>query len=309
MAVTQANSLNVPLIVTGDMHDTKANLRGECIDSMIRIFRDCAQVPYIIVGNHDRINEKSSAHSLEFLRPYANIVDSPLYCKDIDFWLLPYYHDRDECAEDLARLPEVNGCKRFIMHQGIEESHSGDYIQDKSAITKQDAAGLTVWSGHYHRRQSIKLPDGGTWNYVGNPFTLGFGEANDPVKGFQVLNSDGTAEFIPTNLRKHVVIEQSYGLMFSDTLDIRIIPGDLVWVKLSGHKENLAKTSRDEIAFEMGLTGGFRLDLIPTDGIAQKVETKGLSQTELLDTLITSMPDTSDERKNRLKQLWRQFCE
>src|SRR5579862_1378127 len=77
MAIVKANKLEVPLIVAGDLHDTKANLRGECVNAMIETFKQCNKPPYIIVGNHDRINEKSHEHSLNFLAPYCHIVDSP----------------------------------------------------------------------------------------------------------------------------------------------------------------------------------------------------------------------------------------
>ena len=36
MAIDKANSLGVPLIVAGDLHDTKANMRAECVNAMIR---------------------------------------------------------------------------------------------------------------------------------------------------------------------------------------------------------------------------------------------------------------------------------
>lgn len=38
MAITKANQLGVPLIVCGDLHDTKANLRGECVNAMLETF-------------------------------------------------------------------------------------------------------------------------------------------------------------------------------------------------------------------------------------------------------------------------------
>ena len=38
MAIDEANKLSVPLIVAGDLHDTKANLRGECVNAMLSTF-------------------------------------------------------------------------------------------------------------------------------------------------------------------------------------------------------------------------------------------------------------------------------
>src|SRR5882757_6401470 len=70
MAVAKANELNVPLIVAGDLHDTKANVRGEWINGMRDTFKLVTKVVgwngedikrvYILRGNHDAINEKSA---------------------------------------------------------------------------------------------------------------------------------------------------------------------------------------------------------------------------------------------------------
>ena len=52
-AIAEANSLGVPLIVAGDLHDTKANLRGECVNAMIEAFAMLDHGCYILRGNHD----------------------------------------------------------------------------------------------------------------------------------------------------------------------------------------------------------------------------------------------------------------
>lgn len=313
-AINKANELDVPLIVAGDLHDTKANLRGECINAMIETFKKCVEVPYVLVGNHCRINEKAPAHSLNFLQPYANIVDSPLWCKSAAAWLLPYYHDPEECRSDIKDLRSNRLGGLFIMHQGIEGSHSGDYIQDKSAIRPEDVAGMRVISGHYHRRQTITLPYGGTWNYIGNPFTLNYAEASDPPKGFQVLMSDGSLEFVPTNLRKHVILEIAFDK--ENTLNLpsakHCVSEDLVWVKVAGSKEQLIKeiVSKAALSTFLGLNSSFRLDLIPTDSKTTAPDPSlKLSQGPLLDSLIDSLGNTSDERKTRLKQTWKGLCE
>ncbi len=300
-AVVLADILGVPLIIAGDLHDTKANLRGECVSAIINTLTRCAQTIYIIIGNHDRINEKAPAHSLEFLRPYATIVDSPLWCPEAYAWLLPYYHDPDECIADIKALKTIHLEPNFIMHQGIEGSHSGDYIQDKSAITKQDVAGLRVISGHYHRRQTISLPKDGVWDYIGNPYTTGFGEASDPDKGYSILMSDGRLKFTHSYLRQHHIIECDAELNFSAIFHTT---EDLFWIKVTDTKENLMRVTRE--AVNKKLTGWpFRLDLIPIDTTSQVFTPKNLTQFELLDSLIDSLTNTSDERKTRLKQSWK----
>lgn len=298
-AISAANELKVALVVAGDLHDTKANLRGECVNAMIETFKQCDAPAAILVGNHDRLNEKAPAHSLNFLAPYAMIIDEPKYLHPIG-QLIPYQHDP---SDFYAALPKSNQTI-IISHQGVEGSKSGDYIQDKSAALADKLIGLRVISGHYHTKQTIDLPGGGKWDYIGNPYTLNYAEANDPPKGYQILYSDGSLEFKPTNLRKHIVID-------TDVDDLVAIPyshelGDLLWFKCKGTKEELKTVTKQFISDNYDIKEGFRLDLIPTDTITQAPDTRlNLSQGPLLDSLIDSLSATSDERKNRLKDLWK----
>lgn len=321
MAIDTANSLDVPLIVAGDLHDTKANIRAECVNAMRETFKlmhkreyydgeehhNTHYNTYIIRGNHDAINEKSEDHSLNFLTDLADIIEKPWFYNELgaidgnSIHLIPYHHDTNVLKSYLSKVDKGS---MLIMHQGITGSNSGDYIQDKSAITPQDVAGFNVISGHYHNRQTIQLPEGGTWNYIGNPYTLNYGEANDPPKGYQILMDDGTLKFVPTDLRKHVVFE--FFLNDIPSVGIGTLEcgkDDLVWIKIKGTKEDLARINKSWVAKDTGLES-FRLDLIPLE-TCQVFVPKNLTQGPLLDSLVDGLTNTSDERKARLKQLWR----
>jgi len=298
-AITKANDLGVTLVVLGDLHDSKANMRAECVNTMIETFKLCNRPPIVMVGNHDRCNEKASAHALNFLEPYAMVVDKPKYIHPIGTFI-PYQHD---AAAALYAIPDKG---LVFMHQGLTGATSGEYIQDKSAIPASGIEAKRIISGHYHTRQTIQLPNGGTWDYLGNPYTLTYTEANDPPKGFQILYADGSLEFVPTNLRKHVVID--VGVEKLDWFDA-IFQGednDLVWVKVRGPKEELARLTKQYIADNCHIRQDFRLDLVPTDTTTQAPDPRqSLSQGPLLDSLIDSLSATSDERKQRLKDLWK----
>lgn len=299
-AIKSSNEFQIPLIVAGDLHDTKANMRAECVNAMIKTFKVRKQPTYIISGNHDRVHEKSWEHALDFLTPYVtHIVTGPFKPNDLDLIMLPYYSDPKELCAWLLNNPQY---ETLVMHQGIKDSNSGDYIQDKSAITKYDVAGRRVVSGHYHQRQDITLPGGGLWSYVGNPYTLNWGEANDPEKGYRILYDDGSLEFISTNLRKHVIFEcNTQKLVNNGCPKIRV--DDLLWVKLTGTREELATFTRSKVASYLPFDN-FKLDLIPTDTETQ-VTTQNVTAPELLDGLIDSLTNTSDETKLRLKDLWK----
>ena len=315
MAIAKANELDVPLIVAGDLHDTKANLRGECVNAILETLKPNRRSPIIILrGNHDAINEKSTEHSLNFLEydydtiEVRHVVTKPENMADIMgvwsphyIYLIPYYHDANELRAYLKTVPKGS---TLIMHQGLQSSNAGEYFQDKSAINPEDVAGFRVISGHYHARQTIKLPNGGVWDYIGNPFTTSYGEANDPPKGFQILMEDGSLEFVPTNLRKHVVINW-------DADVTKHVPNwdrhaeDLIWVKVTANRGRLLTVTKELASNCLGLAGlTFKLDLIPTES-ETTTPVKAKEKGELLDSLIDSLTNTTQDSKDRLKTLWR----
>lgn len=323
LAIAKANELQVPLIVAGDLHDTKANMRAECVNAMLETFALLKADCFILRGNHDQINEKSEEHSLNFLiqkgiwSQYSSqgkisrqVVDKPRLWGTSNTYLIPYHHDPVELQSYLKTLSKGS---TLIMHQGVQGSLADDYIIDKSALPKEAFKDFRVISGHYHTRQDIKCGRPrqgavGMFSYIGNPYTLGFGEANHPRKGFQILMDDGTLEFIPTNLRKHVIHEcEAKSALSQMAFPINwIAPSDLVWIKVSGTKEELTLVTKKSIGDRCGIFGDFdfRLDLIPTDTTTEAPKEQ-LSDVALLDSLIDSLTNTTDERKERLKSLWK----
>lgn len=301
-AINSANGLNVPVIVAGDLHDTKANLRAECVNAMIETFDTAETLVYIIRGNHDSINEKSQEHSLNFLRPYVHNIIADYLPFNENTALIAYQNDAVSLKKLLKNIPKG---ATVIMHQGLSGSNSGEYIQDKTAIACKDVAGIRVISGHYHTRQTIKLPKGGKWDYIGNPYTLNYAEANDPEKGYQILYSDGNLEFVPTNLRKHALLElegSNLDLIQGTPIDL-VNPEDIVKVRIIGSKEQLVKWTKDAVSKETGLKS-FSLELLPTKS-ELKAPKKTKTKPELLDSMIDDLTDVTEDRKNTLKDLWK----
>lgn len=314
-AIYKAHELDVPLIVAGDLHDTKANMRAECVNAMLKTFSK-PDLCYIIRGNHDQINEKSTEHALPFLNRSndyntVEVIDEPTVIQVIpsfkDLYLIPYHHDVEALRAYLKTVPKGS---TLIMHQGLNGSESGEYIQDRSALNPEDVEDFRVISGHYHRHQDIKTGRPrkgalGLWTYVGNPYTINFAEANDPAKGFVILMDDGLVEHVPTNLREHKVMDITTEDLKGEAIFLGE-PQDLVWVKIRGPSDELAKLSKASIAYNLDITQNFRLDLIPLDtktevtsGIAYQ-----LSQPKLINNLIENLQNTDNNRKTRLKDLW-----
>ncbi len=304
LAIDHANALGVPLLVCGDLHNTKANLRAECITAMIETLSWAVYRPYVLIGNHDLINEKSEANALSFLGSHVNLVTVPGLAPHFDWraagiHLIPYQTDPNKVKEYLKTIPKGS---IIIMHQGVQGTLAGDYVIDKSALTKQDLAGFRVISGHYHARQSYNLPEDGWFDQVGNPYTLGFSEANDLPKGYQVLYDNGDLDFIPTNLRQHQIVEWN----LSNPPPNCSTSNTILWLKVIGPSDELAKWDKARIAEACLIPGTFRLDTLPTDALVTNLtQDVTKNQHEILDDIIGAITGIDAKRKERLKTLWK----
>jgi len=93
----KAALLKVPLVIAGDLMDTKANMRAEVVNKLIQLFsvKDNPDT-IILVGNHDLINEKGKSHSLNFLKPYTTVIDRPVTGEllNLEVMLIPYISDK-----------------------------------------------------------------------------------------------------------------------------------------------------------------------------------------------------------------------
>lgn len=315
LAVNKANSLKIPLVIAGDLHDTKANIRGECVKAVLDTLHRCHEVPYVLVGNHDKLNEKSENDSLEFIRSY-NIIRKPLYEKLFDCHFIPYQHDVDDLRKILGMIPKGS---RLIIHQGCHGALPGGGSFDRSALSEADYAPFTVISGHYHDHKTFKTKNGaleGRFTYVGNPFTLDFSEASHREKGFIILNEDFSFEFVPTNVRKHVVInltvdEMNFILSKINLEQVRnsrtVSDMDKFLVKITGYQRELLKVKKSVIREILALPEDFRLDLIPSDPKAISNAVSSDSALKIFDTLVDNNETLALEDKKAIKDLWRKY--
>lgn len=310
-AIDKAAELKVPLIDCGDLTNDKAILRAEVVNALIDTFNyaACRGVEiYCLVGNHSLINEKGEDHALHFLEPYAKIIDQPLAYDELpNIVFIPYQNDPTNYLNIIKQ--KANKGDILIMHQGVNGGNMGDYIQDKSAIDASILVSHKCFSGHYHKHHDV-----GTLTYVGNPFTMSFGEAEDGNKGLLVLNEDGTYERHILNLRRHIKQEYVWDADYRSFMAMAPINSagirlyakpekdDLVWVKIQGPASVLSSTTHKDFIYIIG-HNGFKLDKVETSN-SQEQATKITSAEEMLDILIESMPE-SREIKKSLKDMWR----
>lgn len=303
-ALGTAEKLKVPLILCGDTNDTKAIIRAEVANAIIKILKHAKTTVQILVGNHDLINEKAKEHGLNYLTPYATIIDSPTTIGQISF--IPYQSTTESF---LYALQELRPTGILIIHQGVNGAFMGDYIQDKSAIDSS-FEGLKVFSGHYHRHQTV-----GDVTYVGNPYSLSYGEANDGPKGYLIINADGSYKQKQLQLRRHRVLEHSaiqiiQGIQEGSHPPIypEIPPHSLIKLKITGvMKHHLKFLTKEAVGKTMFGNTNFIMELIEEKdetNVATKDYSGKEGNTQLFDTLINEL-NIHDETKQELKSLWR----
>ena len=297
-AVTEANDRGLPLVIAGDLFDGKAILRAECVNAVITTLSGIKNRAYIIPGNHDLLNERSEDNSLLCLDSDRVAVLSATYALELGgaaALVVPY------CSEPntFSAILNENNHSIVIGHQGIVGALS-HYAKDRSAIDPAALGKRRVILGHYHKRQDI-----GNISYLGSPYTITFGEADDGPKGYSILLSDGRLEFHPlSDIRKHVVVERTMENLFDS------IPGvnpliDLVWLKVSGTYSQLQALSKVKIGTALLGHTNFKFDKIVLPDDTEAARPKDETPMEALDALIDLTSETT-EQKARLKSTARE---
>lgn len=295
-----ASELQVPLILNGDTLDSKAILRAECVNRLIELLtRPNTPKTYINVGNHEKINEKGKEHALHFLKPYATVIDIPTYIKGIGAYIVPYISDKEELRAELAKIPNDS---LVIAHQGIIGADLGHYIKDDTSIEQRDFSRFRVIASHYHKKQDLILNSKSMFSYIGNPYTLNFGEAGQGDKGISVLQHNWSLAFYPLNLRKHIILNRTIETIYEP---IKTNPNDLVMIKVTGIKSQLSLLDKKKIGKQVLGHSDFRLEFITTDDIATVMSNKEHTAESMMDVLIDSIVETKDN-KQYLKTLWKQ---
>lgn len=302
-ALYKANALQIPLVINGDLMDTKAILRAECVNRVMDILGTATGMVYVNIGNHDLLSEKGDDHSLHFLDNIADVVKSPVEIPYVG-WVIPYQNSTERLSMFLKGIkPE----SRLIMHQGVQGAYLGHYTQDKTSLSSDHFKNFRVVSSHYHRRQDIQCgpiqkKQVGVFSYIGNPYTLNFGEAKDPSKGFSILHADGTLKHVDTNLRKHVLIERNITQL--EYIVFGVEKNDLIMMRIRGPKNLLDAINKDKLGEKLFGHSNFKLDKEYDNLVFNSNTKKSKNNHELLDELIDRTGET-DSRKKYMKKFWR----
>lgn len=186
--------LGNPVIWLGDMLDTKEVVRGKCLNTYIRRFRESKLQHYVLVGNHDWFNLECLEHSLEPLKSLKNVVVVEEAMKLDSMLLLPYTHDYETFKRWLAWAGEST----VLCHADIQDFDYGNGLISTEGLHPSDLEGFRIISGHYHKYQ-----EQGNITYLGTPFSHSFGESNQE-KYIGIFRPGQKLELLKTPFPRHV---------------------------------------------------------------------------------------------------------
>ena len=110
---------NCPVVVSGDVNDTKAVLRSEVVRAITSTLEKYAAVDVLfLIGNHDLDNERNqNSNCLYFLKNVKNAVLVENISFDSEWGLIPYQNSAEKFRESVKYLE--GKVKRIICHQGF----------------------------------------------------------------------------------------------------------------------------------------------------------------------------------------------
>lgn len=176
----------------GDFFHNRSEISVQTIHVASQILDNLSDFNIImIVGNHDAYyKNRSDIHSLALLNGHKNltIVDKTLTISEFDKELLfvPWNADLPDGKFDyIFGHFEIQNFKMNNFKVCDHGMSAMDFLASKTD---------TVFSGHFHNRNSKKYNEGQI-HYVGNTFPMDFADVSN-IKGYHILDlEDGKLEF------------------------------------------------------------------------------------------------------------------
>jgi len=223
-------SKQLPVILLGDVLDTKEVIRGKCLNLIYNRLKSSKLKYNILVGNHCWFNNEQSDHSLRVLNslPNVRVIDTPTFLyNNMNVILVPYYRNPAKFLHSIT----FSSIEFVIGHQGVKEFTLGSgYTEDEAVDLKDLTRFKQVIMGHYHTPM-----DKGNVVYVGSPFSHSFGESNEN-KRLAIFHTDlGIIEYIPLDLPRHV----SVTIDLDNPVNLQVDPVNHNRVILKGSKEQI----------------------------------------------------------------------
>lgn len=206
---------------------------------------------YMISGNHDKVSlieEKSYLSVVCNNRKYIKLIESETMILDVEnklkIYLLPYFKEGVEYLGRLNNLMstfddnEIGFRKVLLTHTSVNGVRNNDGSVVDGDIEQDFLSDFDlVLSGHYHNRSKVTKKI----IYIGSAYQANYGE--DEKKGFALLNSDLTLEFVQSKfpLYKKIILDIADEDKAKKMLEQHANNGDNIRFVFKGDQEQIDK--------------------------------------------------------------------
>lgn len=183
------------LFILGDIFESRneqplGNLK--VFEEMLRMFSDNSLKPYIIPGNHDKVDYKSPHSYLDayYFHPACELTTSSdtLNVDKYNFILVPFFDNEiwiDMVGQAYSKIIVPNDNVILLSHQAVQGSVNNDgSIVDSSITLNLLKPFKKVFLGHYHNEQKV----GSNVFHLPSVCQNNYGENDN--KGFTILYDD-----------------------------------------------------------------------------------------------------------------------
>jgi len=167
----------------GDWNHHRASINIHTLQFGLRALERLSaafDVVYFIPGNHDLYyRDRRDIHSVEWAKHLPNVVIVNEWFSEGDVIIAPWL-----VGEDYKMLSKLSG-KYLFSHLELPHFFMNAMVEmpDHGGLNATHVTGFeTVFSGHFHKRQSKK----NIW-YMGNAFPHNYADAGDDARGMMIL--------------------------------------------------------------------------------------------------------------------------
>lgn len=175
----------------GDWNHHRASINMQTLQFGLRaleMLNDNFDRVFFIPGNHDLYyRDRRDIHSVEWARHLPNVTICNDWVEEGDCVISPWL-----VGDEYKKLAKMEG-KYLFSHLELPRFYMNALVEmpDHGEINERYVSGFeTVFSGHFHKRQSRD----NIW-YMGNCFPHNYADAGDDARGMMILEWNKQPEF------------------------------------------------------------------------------------------------------------------
>ena len=210
-AIQLCKKYKVPLFHGGDIFTSRKSQSLSVLntfrDILFDLQQNCVHM-HVIAGNHDKTDQEDERSYINAFEKHPNIIlypkqESVEFENDVVIHFMPYFLEKGSYKERLqtlkAKKDKFNLCLTHISVTGVK-NNDGSSVENDISQNLFDKFDLTMVA-HYHDESWI----GSKIWYYPSSYQANYGETTK--KGFVLLYSDGSHEFVQSKFKKFIKVK------------------------------------------------------------------------------------------------------